>query len=116
MNAILEEAAHQMMRGVNPIRRLRKSRGLRAIQLAEAAGVSEQTIWKIETGASSPRGSTLYKVASALNVKAPDLVHCYYEWESASKGGSPETLLRTVSADPDIYLRHLDRGIEDGEQ
>ena len=107
MNQVLTNAVRQMMASVNPVRRLRKKFSLQAIQLAENAKLSEQTIWKLETGATTPRVETLYKIAGALGVPGETLISCYYQWMSALKGGSPETILRTVSADPNLYIKGL---------
>lgn len=106
-NSVLEDAVARMMSGVNPIRRLRKSLGLTALQLAESSSLSEQTIWKMETGASEPKTSTVYRLAAALGVDPTTLIGCCRDWDDARRGASAETLMRTVSADPDIYLRRF---------
>jgi len=107
-NEVLTEAVARMMSGVNPIRRLRKSLGLTALQLAESSRISEQTVWKLETGASEPKTSTVYRIAAALSVDPVTLIGCCQDWVDARRGASPETLMRTVSANPDIYLRRFD--------
>jgi len=106
-NSVLEDAVARMMSGVNPIRRLRKALDLTAQQLAESSHLSEQTIWKMETGASEPKTSTIYQLAGALGVDPTVLIGCCKDWDDARRGASAETLMRTVSADPDIYLRRF---------
>ena len=80
MNQVLTNAVRQMMASVNPVRRLRKKFSLQAIQLAENAKLSEQTIWKLETGATTPRVETLYKIAGALGVPCWVLTPSAPDW------------------------------------
>lgn len=52
--------------------RLRASWG--QAELARAAGVSPNTIWKIEAGAHTPRPATVRAVAAVLGVAVTELV------------------------------------------
>lgn len=42
--------------------------------LAAAAGVSNATVWSIETGRFVPKDLTLYKIAAALGVDVEELL------------------------------------------
>jgi len=53
---------------------LRQARHLTQDQLAEAAGVAQVSISKIELGKSSPRASTLLKLAHALGCSLEAIV------------------------------------------
>lgn len=48
-------------------------KGLSQVELAELAGVSAYTVTEIETGRRDPHGSTLRKIAKALDVEVSDL-------------------------------------------
>ena len=52
----------------NPLKRLRDESLLSQRELAEMAGVSEATVFKLEKGQKA-RGSTLRKLAGALGVE-----------------------------------------------
>lgn len=56
------------------IRQLRTSKGLTQEQLAEAVGVTEQAIGKIERGENAPLLSTLDTIARRLGVAAAHLM------------------------------------------
>jgi len=56
------------------IRRLRTARDLTRAQLAEASGVSADTIYQIERRGVSPRLSTVESLAAALGVTTAELV------------------------------------------
>jgi transcriptional regulator with XRE-family HTH domain len=70
------------------VRELRRERGLTIRQLAEMSGVSYATIVHLENGDTTPRPSTLEKLASALDVPLREITR------------SPEdTITFTVRAD-----------------
>jgi len=48
------------------IRKARVEAGLEQSQLAEAVGVASNTVWRWESGQSSPRGDVIERVATAL--------------------------------------------------
>ena len=52
------------------LRRARKRRRMSQIALSEASGVAQRTISEIETGAREPYGTTLLKLADALDMDA----------------------------------------------
>ena len=54
------------------IRLLRKGRGLRQLDLALSAGLSQATIWNVEHGLEISR-PTKQKIAAALGVRVNDL-------------------------------------------
>lgn len=67
---------------------LRRERGYSQRELAEIAGVSPATVYGIEAGKRpQPRGSTLRKLAKALEVGVPDLLE-----EEAPKAPAPPSL------------------------
>ncbi len=57
---------------MNEVKRLRKLKGMTQVELAGLAGVSAFTVTEIETGRREPRGSTLRKLATALDVEVAD--------------------------------------------
>ncbi|MGJ5671765.1 helix-turn-helix transcriptional regulator (plasmid) [Rhodococcus aetherivorans] len=69
------ELARSGMRGFSGarLRRYRDSLDLTMADLADAAGVSEQTVSAWETGRASPTPPLLKRVAEVLNVTVPDL-------------------------------------------
>lgn len=56
------------------LREWRLARDMTVKELAEAAGVSESTIWGAESGAYSPRLPTLLGLAKALEVKQEQII------------------------------------------
>ena len=59
---------------VERLRTLRTEHVLTLRELAEAAGVSKDTIWRLENGHSEAHPSTIRKLAKALDVQTKDLV------------------------------------------
>jgi transcriptional regulator with XRE-family HTH domain len=59
---------------VERLRTLRVEHVLTLRELAEAAGVSKDTIWRLENGHSEAHPSTIRKLAKALSVQPKDLV------------------------------------------
>lgn len=66
-----EEQLHRAIG--DAVRRLRHERGLTLKQLAERAGLSISQISQIERAESSPSLSSLYRLATALDVRVQDL-------------------------------------------
>jgi len=58
---------------VNKLKRLRINQGLTQRALAERAGISNTSLWKIERGGGAT-APTLKKLADVLNVEAADLL------------------------------------------
>ena len=56
------------------LRTLRSEHVLTLRELADEAGVSKDTIWRLENGHSEAHPSTIRKLAKALGVKPKDLV------------------------------------------
>ena len=57
------------------VKRARRLAGLSQVELAEKAGVSENTIWRLETDRSAiARWSNMRSIAKALNVEVRDLI------------------------------------------
>ena len=59
---------------VERLRTLRTEHVLTLRELAEAAGVSKDTIWRLENGHSDAHPSTIRKLAKALEVQPKELV------------------------------------------
>jgi transcriptional regulator with XRE-family HTH domain len=55
------------------LRAIRERRSLSLAELAEKAGVSKHTIYRLEHGAPEPFPSTVRKLAEALGVEPDDL-------------------------------------------
>ena len=56
------------------LRELRRRRVLKLEELAEKAGVSRNTIWRLEHGVMGAQPRTIRKLAKALNVEPEELV------------------------------------------
>ena len=63
-----------MSENINPIAARRQALGLTQAQLAEKAGVIQQTIDKWERGERNPGVPSLKKLAAALDCKLEDLL------------------------------------------
>lgn len=59
---------------VERLRTLRSEHVLTLRELAEEAGVSKDTIWRLENGHSEAHPSTIRKLAKALDVQPKELV------------------------------------------
>lgn len=58
------------------IREIRESKGISQTELADKAGVTRATIWKLETGEDEVTTTkTLLKIAEALEVDAKELFY-----------------------------------------
>ena len=58
------------------IREIRESKGISQTELADKAGVTRATIWKLETGEDKVTTTkTLLKIAEALEVDAKELFY-----------------------------------------
>lgn len=55
------------------LKRLRHERFLSQDELAKLSGVSQQSIWRYETGQAAPLGRTVRALAEALGVKPLEL-------------------------------------------
>lgn len=65
--------AHRIAEGQSPVRVWRESRGLKAIALARAAGISPAYLSEIETGKKDGTFRTMAAIARVLNVSLDDL-------------------------------------------
>lgn len=63
----------------NRIRELRKERGLTQVELAEMIGVTQNAIYKLETGECELNTKWMEKLSAALNVKPYELLPL--EWQ-----------------------------------
>jgi transcriptional regulator with XRE-family HTH domain len=89
------------------LRRVRKTRRIGQVTLAERSGVSQPTISGIETGGRDPHPSTLRKLAEVLDVP----VATFFEEAEAPK--APHTAM--PSEDFDELRREASTGQLDGE-
>jgi transcriptional regulator with XRE-family HTH domain len=64
-----------MNTGLPTLRAWRTHHGLSQAELSERSGVTEVTIWRLETGVGTPRPSTLAKLAKALRISRERLLH-----------------------------------------
>jgi DNA-binding XRE family transcriptional regulator len=69
-----EEYADRLIDGENPVRVWREYRGLKARELAEAAGISPPYLSQIENGEREGSFETMRKIADVLKVTIDDLV------------------------------------------
>jgi len=65
--------AHRIAEGANPVRVWREDRGLKAVALARAAGISPAYLSEIETGKKDGTFRTMASIARVLNVSLDDL-------------------------------------------
>lgn len=65
--------AHRIADGENPVRVWRDNRGLKAVALARAAGISPAYLSEIETGKKDGTFRTMASIARVLNVSLDDL-------------------------------------------
>lgn len=65
--------AHRIAEGENPVRVWRENRGLKAVALARAAGISPAYLSEIETGKKDGTFRTMASIARVLNVSLDDL-------------------------------------------
>jgi transcriptional regulator with XRE-family HTH domain len=61
--------------GLPALRAWRMYYGLSQAELSERSGITEVTIWRLETGMGAPRPSTLAKLAKALRISRERLLH-----------------------------------------
>ena len=56
------------------VRAIREAQGMTQRALASRAGITQAALFRLESGATDPRLSTLRKLAKALNVTVADLI------------------------------------------
>lgn len=56
------------------LKRLRKRRALTLEELGEKAGITYNSVWRLENGRHGARPSTIRKLAAALDVPVEELV------------------------------------------
>lgn len=90
------------------VREARKERGWNQAELAIAAGVSEPTIQRYETGKSgTPDGETARRVFKALGLD-PRLIPVVLGYVTAEEMGLPAELPRVFSPDVETVIRILE--------
>lgn len=72
-NGVPATVAHRIADGGNPVRVWRENRGLKAVALARAAGISPAYLSEIETGKKDGTFRTMAAIARVLNVSLDDL-------------------------------------------
>jgi putative molybdopterin biosynthesis protein len=83
------------MKTENQLKAIRSGRGIRAAELAQAIGISRQTIYAIEAGSFIPNTTTALQLAEALEVTVEDIFQLDPEIESPQ-----ETLTAEMLAQP----------------
>lgn len=78
----------------NRIRELRKNKGLTQVELAEILGVTQNAIYKLETGASDLDTKWMKKLSIALEVKPYELLPL--EWQPAPISEKEQQILDIV--------------------
>ena len=68
------EFAERLVAGENPVKVWRGYKGMTQSDLAEAAGLDQADVSRIERGQREPSGRTLRALADALDVTVDDLV------------------------------------------
>lgn len=68
------EIAERLIAGENPVKVWRGYKGMTQVDLAEAAGLDQADVSRIERGKREPSGRTLRALANALDVTVDDLV------------------------------------------
>ncbi len=68
------EFAERLIAGENPVKVWRGYKGMTQADLAEAAGLDQADVSRIERGQREPSGRTLRALADALDVTVDDLV------------------------------------------
>ena len=69
----------------NRIRELRKERGLTQVELAKMLGVTQNAIYKLETGESDLNTKWMEKLSSAFNEKPEELLPIEWQPQPISK-------------------------------
>jgi molybdopterin molybdotransferase/putative molybdopterin biosynthesis protein len=90
----------------------RRKRGLSAVELAERAGVSRQTIYAMESGAYVPNTAVALRLARTLGVSVEDLFSLESDAPAAAPGAEQATLLAhpgSVRAGEPVQLCRVDR-------
>jgi transcriptional regulator with XRE-family HTH domain len=63
-----------MAKGLPILRQIREAQGITQRALAARAGITQAALFRLESGETDPRLSTLRKLAKALNVTVADLI------------------------------------------
>ena len=87
------------------IKKIRKEKGLTQKSLGEKCGINEVQIRHYEIGKSTPKISTIEKIASGLGVSVTDLL---YKESGNTPGELKETLLRQIE---EITAEHPENSI-----
>lgn len=78
------------------IRELRKHKGLTQEQLAEALGIDQKHMSRIELGKSYPSLDRLVKIADALKVALPNLFEFMHMEDREDRGDQIQDMLRLL--------------------
>ncbi|MDQ0996394.1 DNA-binding XRE family transcriptional regulator [Phyllobacterium ifriqiyense] len=68
-----EDVVFALVQGENPVRVFRKWRGMTAVALSQAAGISQPYLSEIENGSKDGSLSVMKRIATILNVTLDDL-------------------------------------------
>lgn len=84
--------------GGRNIQRIRKQRGLTQEQLAEAIGVTSNTVSRLECGALYPALDTVIAICNALNTNADSILAQYIQADSGLRWTHLSDKLSTLPA------------------
>lgn len=84
--------------GGRNIQRIRKQRGLTQEQLAEATGVTSNTVSRLECGALYPALDTVIALCNALNTNADSILAQYIQADSVVRWNHLADKLSTLPA------------------
>lgn len=84
--------------GGRNIQRIRKQRGLTQEQLAEAVGVTSNTVSRLECGALYPALDTVIALCNALNTNADSILAQYIQADSVVRWNHLADKLSTLPA------------------
>ncbi len=96
------------------VRERRLTRALSQQSVAEAAGLTQNAVFRIEAGETNQQVSTLKSVAAALGCTVRELV-CGTSGNEPRLTGRFERVCRVVESGDDVAIRVMDSGIENAE-
>ncbi len=97
------------------IRDLRKQLNLSQQALASAAGITQNGVFRLETGATNPQLTTLQQIAAALECSVRYLVSGAPDREPAF-ADRYQRVQRIVESGDDIAIRAMDNGLENAQE
>jgi transcriptional regulator with XRE-family HTH domain len=96
------------------IRHRRNARGISQQALANAAGVTQNAIYRLEAGETNPQITTLQQIAAGLECSVRELL-CGVPVASAQLAGRLSRVLEVIESGDQTAIGILDHGIEAAE-